>query len=60
MRVANGAEVHAGRVTRERAPRMVMLCRALEERDARGVPLADQLQAAYPPTLAEIKAALRG
>jgi HPt (histidine-containing phosphotransfer) domain-containing protein len=40
------------------AMRMATLCRALEEPDARAPRLADQLQAAYPPTLAEIKAAL--
>jgi two-component system sensor histidine kinase/response regulator len=40
------------------AVRMAALCRELEEPQARTVPLADALQAAYPPTLAEIRAAL--
>ena len=41
------------------ATRMATLCRALEEPDARSAArLAEQLQAAYPPTLADIKAAL--
>jgi two-component system, sensor histidine kinase and response regulator len=40
------------------ATRMATLCRALEEPDVRAAPLAEELQAAYPPTLAEIKAAL--
>jgi PAS domain-containing protein len=40
------------------ATRMAALCRALEEPDARAAPLADELSATYPPTLAEIKAAL--
>jgi hypothetical protein len=39
---------------------MATLCRELEEPDARASPLVDELQAAYPPTLAEIKAALAG
>jgi two-component system, sensor histidine kinase and response regulator len=42
------------------ATRMAVLCRSLEEPDARAAPLADELQAAYRPTLAEIKAALAG
>jgi PAS domain S-box-containing protein len=41
------------------ATRMATLCRQLEEFDAPATPLVDELQAAYPPTLAEIKAALR-
>jgi two-component system sensor histidine kinase/response regulator len=40
------------------AVRMATLCRSLEERDARAVPLADELQAVYPATLAEIRATL--
>jgi two-component system, sensor histidine kinase and response regulator len=40
------------------AVRMATLCRELEEPDARTMPLADALQAAYPGTLAEIRAAL--
>jgi two-component system sensor histidine kinase/response regulator len=40
------------------ATRMAALCRALEEPDARAAPLADELSATYPPTLAEIRAAL--
>jgi two-component system, sensor histidine kinase and response regulator len=40
------------------AMRMAALCRALEERDASAAPLANELHATYPPTLAEIKAAL--
>jgi two-component system, sensor histidine kinase and response regulator len=42
------------------ATKMATLCRSLEEPDARAGPLADELQAAYRPTLAEITAALRG
>jgi two-component system, sensor histidine kinase and response regulator len=42
------------------ATRMAALCRALEEPDARAARVAEQLQAAYPPTLAEIKAVLSG
>jgi two-component system sensor histidine kinase/response regulator len=41
------------------ATKMAALCRSLEEPDARAAPLADELQAAYRPTLAEITAALR-
>jgi CheY-like chemotaxis protein len=40
------------------ATKMAALCRALEEPDAYATPLVDELQASYPPTLAEIKAAL--
>ena len=40
------------------AVRMAALCRELEEPDARAAPLADELQAAYPATLAEIRSAL--
>jgi two-component system, sensor histidine kinase and response regulator len=40
------------------AVKMAALCRALEEPQARTVPLADELQAAYPATLAEIRSAL--
>ncbi|HEX5622613.1 MAG TPA: response regulator [Solirubrobacteraceae bacterium] len=40
------------------AVKMAALCRELEEPNARTVPLADALQAAYPATLTEIRAAL--
>jgi CheY-like chemotaxis protein len=40
------------------AVKMAALCRELEEPQARTVPLADALQAAYPATLAEIRSAL--
>jgi two-component system sensor histidine kinase/response regulator len=40
------------------AVRMAALCLQLEERDARSVPLADELQATYPATMAEIRATL--
>jgi two-component system, sensor histidine kinase and response regulator len=42
------------------ATRMAVLCRSLEERGAHAAPIADELQAAYRPTLAAIKAALGG
>jgi PAS domain S-box-containing protein len=42
------------------AVKMAALCRALEEPHARTAPLADELQAAYPATLAEIRSALAG
>jgi two-component system, sensor histidine kinase and response regulator len=42
------------------ATRMAALCRDLEEPDGSKVPLADALQATYPATLAEIRAALAG
>jgi HPt (histidine-containing phosphotransfer) domain-containing protein len=40
------------------ATRMGALCRQLEEPGARAAPLADELSALYPATLAEIRAAL--
>jgi two-component system, sensor histidine kinase and response regulator len=40
------------------ATRMAKLCRSLEEPGARAAALADELHAAYRPTLAEIRAAL--
>jgi CheY-like chemotaxis protein len=40
------------------AIRMATLCRQLEEPDSASLPIADALQAAYPATLAEIRAAL--
>jgi two-component system, sensor histidine kinase and response regulator len=40
------------------ATKMAALCRELEEPHAQPAPLADALQAAYPATLAEIRAAL--
>jgi two-component system sensor histidine kinase/response regulator len=42
------------------AVKMAALCRELEEPHARTAPLADALQAAYPASLAEIRAALAG
>jgi PAS domain S-box-containing protein len=42
------------------ATKMGALCRALEEPGARAAPLADELSAVYPATLAEIRAALTG
>jgi two-component system, sensor histidine kinase and response regulator len=42
------------------ATRMAALCRDLEEPAGSKVPLADALQATYPATLAEIRAALAG
>jgi PAS domain S-box-containing protein len=42
------------------AVKMAALCRELEEPDAGKAPLADALQAAYPATLAEIRATLAG
>jgi two-component system, sensor histidine kinase and response regulator len=42
------------------ATRMTVLCRSLEESGAHAAPIADELHAAYRPTLAAIKAALGG
>ena len=42
------------------ATKMAALCRSLEEPGVRAAPLADELQAAYRPTVAELTRALAG